>query len=91
MRFITIDQEKVVSILDLMDCRVKTQETLNSHSVICYVSILDLMDCRVKTLGGRLSSRAKKQVSILDLMDCRVKTAGLKNNWIIPKKFQSLI
>jgi len=91
MRFITIDQEKVVSILDLMDCRVKTQETLNSHSVICYVSILDLMDCRVKTLGGRLSSRAKKQVSILDLMDCRVKTTCNHRVECIHTAFQSLI
>jgi len=39
----------LVSILDLMDCRVKT--IWKTVSLICHhtVSILDLMDCRVKT------------------------------------------
>ena len=38
-----------VSILDLMDCRVKTLLIRVTLSDIFVVSILDLMDCRVKT------------------------------------------
>ncbi len=38
-----------VSILDLMDCRVKT--IIMTVSLLFFlVSILDLMDCRVKTV-----------------------------------------
>ncbi len=38
-----------VSILDLMDCRVKTYAILYFCLLFSRVSILDLMDCRVKT------------------------------------------
>jgi len=38
-----------VSILDLMDCRVKTQSSSECLVGNRSVSILDLMDCRVKT------------------------------------------
>ena len=38
-----------VSILDLMDCRVKTTTTNFPGGKMKEVSILDLMDCRVKT------------------------------------------
>ncbi len=39
-----------VSILDLMDCRVKTLRHAYTKERISKVSILDLMDCRVKTI-----------------------------------------
>jgi len=39
-----------VSILDLMDCRVKTLSSALPGGREIQVSILDLMDCRVKTL-----------------------------------------
>jgi len=39
----------MVSILDLMDCRVKTIPATILSPVEDSVSILDLMDCRVKT------------------------------------------
>jgi len=38
-----------VSILDLMDCRVKTVFPFSPLCGSFPVSILDLMDCRVKT------------------------------------------
>ncbi len=38
-----------VSILDLMDCRVKTELSKKGIDTSALVSILDLMDCRVKT------------------------------------------
>jgi len=38
-----------VSILDLMDCRVKTECIEKGKTGNAGVSILDLMDCRVKT------------------------------------------
>ena len=40
---------QIVSILDLMDCRVKTGNGDNCITQYPDVSILDLMDCRVKT------------------------------------------
>ena len=40
----------IVSILDLMDCRVKTVLPDEEDPHIALVSILDLMDCRVKTV-----------------------------------------
>ena len=40
-----------VSILDLMDCRVKTSPEDEKEINLLLVSILDLMDCRVKTMG----------------------------------------
>ena len=39
----------IVSILDLMDCRVKTVMPVKLELNPDRVSILDLMDCRVKT------------------------------------------
>jgi len=49
-----------VSILDLMDCRVKTIQYRYFAYPRYDVSILDLMDCRVKTVIALLADATRE-------------------------------
>ena len=66
-----------VSILVLMDSRVKTPPSRTNDSLRPLVSILVLMDSRVKTESQATAKSIGLSVSILVLMDSRVKTPVL--------------